>query len=218
MPRREDHRTRDAAHFKGAVTVRVGPATMSFKGTVEVLGLDTAQRTLHLVGKGADTTGTSGASMDLVAAVRTAGAACELSGRSEVAMSGKAAAFGGRVMTTVADEILKQFAANFAAHVQSVNAPQAAFEPSAPPGRDTATDSPTDAPTAPRTAAANLNGLALAWAVLRNWLRGLFLARHGLSATRPPCPPTACATCWACNRRSTGMATSPSATSRPRSC
>ncbi len=81
----------DDTHFKGTVTVRVGPATMAFKGNIEVLELDAASHTLHLVGKGSDTTGTSGASMDLVATVRATGPTCDLVGKSEVTMSGKAA-------------------------------------------------------------------------------------------------------------------------------
>ena len=37
-------------------------------------------------------------------------------------MSGKAAAFGGRMMSSVADQVLKQFADNFAAQVQALQA------------------------------------------------------------------------------------------------
>jgi uncharacterized protein len=157
----------DATHFKGTVTVRVGPATMAFKGNLEVLELDAVLRTLHLVGKGSDTTGTSGASMDLVATVRATGATCDLVGKSEVSMSGKAAAFGGRMMNTVADQILKQFVANFAALVQSVNVSQ-----TAPASDDPATEPEPRATAA--AAPAELNGVALAWAVIRDWLRGLF--------------------------------------------
>ena len=76
---------------------------------------------MHLVGKGSDTSGTSGASMDLVARIdpgATEGTS-NLVGKSEVTMSGKAAAFGGRMMGSVADQILKQFAGNFAAQVQA---------------------------------------------------------------------------------------------------
>jgi uncharacterized protein len=158
----------DATHFKGTVTVRVGPATMAFKGNIEVLELDAVLRTLHLVGKGSDTTGTSGASMDLVATVQATGATCDLVGKSEVSMSGKAAAFGGRMMNTVADQILKQFVANFAALVQSVNVSQAT-----PASAHLATEPEPQAITA-TTAPAELNGVALAWAVIRDWLRGLF--------------------------------------------
>jgi carbon monoxide dehydrogenase subunit G len=111
----------DATHYKGTISVRVGPAGMSFKGEIEVQGLFAATRTLHLVGKGSDTSGTSGASMDLVARIdpgATEGTS-NLVGKSEVTMSGKAAAFGGRMMGSVADQILKQFAGNFAAQVQA---------------------------------------------------------------------------------------------------
>lgn len=156
----------DATHYKGTVTVKIGPASMSFKGNIEVLELDAALRTLHLVGKGSDTTGTSGASMDLIATIQASGATCELVGKSEVAMSGKAAAFGGRMMNTVADQILKQFVDNFGALAQRRSAPQAAPSPDEP-----AAAAVTRAPARPP---AELNGLSLAWAVLHDWLRRLF--------------------------------------------
>ncbi len=41
-------------------------------------------------------------------------------GKSEVSMSGKAASFGGRMMGWVADQVLKQFADNFAAQVAAL--------------------------------------------------------------------------------------------------
>jgi hypothetical protein len=154
----------DATHYKGTITVRLGPATMSFKGEIEVIDLDAPARSLHLVGKGADATGTSAASMDLVAAVRAAGEACELTGRSEVTMSGKAAALGGRLMQPVADQMLKQFVANFAARL-------ATLQSAATSSSDAEAASVTPENDAPHS---ELNGLALAWAVIRDWLRGLF--------------------------------------------
>lgn len=159
----------DATHYKGTVTVKIGPAAMSFKGNIEVLELDAALRTLHLVGKGADTTGTSGASMDLVATIQASGATCELVGKSEVAMSGKAAAFGGRMMNTVADQILKQFVENFGALAQSRSVPESA--PQLAPSADEPAAAVARAPARPAT---ELNGLSLAWAVLHDWLRRLF--------------------------------------------
>jgi carbon monoxide dehydrogenase subunit G len=151
----------DAQHYKGTVAVRFGPANMSFRGEVEVAGLDPAARTLRLVGKGTDTTGSSGAAMDLTARVEAVDAvSCNLVGTSEVSMSGKAATFGGRMAGSVADQVLKQFAANFAARAQAL---QAAATPATPAAV------PTEA--APTT---QLNGLALLWAVFRDWLRSLF--------------------------------------------
>jgi uncharacterized protein len=183
----------DDTHYKGTISVRVGPAGMSFKGEIVVQGLDAVTRTLHLVGKGSDTSGTSGASMDLVARIEpgaTEGTS-NLVGRSEVTMSGKAAAFGGRMMGSVADQILKQFAGNFATQVQArsnataspntaagSNAPAAADAGSPPAVIAAATEAPSQplpvlspAPPAPTN---ELNALALFWAILRDWFRGLF--------------------------------------------
>jgi carbon monoxide dehydrogenase subunit G len=108
--------------FKGTVTVKVGPATMSFRGEVTVRDIDPATHSLKLLGKGTDSTGTSGASMDLAARIDAAGpGSSNLVGKSDVSMSGKAAAFGGRMMTSVADQVLKQFADGF---VQAARAAQ----------------------------------------------------------------------------------------------
>jgi carbon monoxide dehydrogenase subunit G len=140
----------DETHYKGAVTVKVGPATLSFRGEIEVAAKDAAAKSLRLIAKGTDSTGSSAASMDLTATVENAGGGMStLRGVCESSVSGKAAAFGGRLMESVADQILERFAANFAAKVAASGAP---------------------APEAPR----ELNGLALAWGVFRSWLRGLF--------------------------------------------
>jgi len=157
----------DASHYKGTVTVKVGPATMSFRGEVEMKDVDSAARSLRLLGKGTDSTGSSGASMNLAARIEPAeGAQCNLVGSSEVSMSGKAAAFGGRMMNTVADQILKQFADNFAAQVRALQAQRGA-----PPG---AGNGPAPAAPIPPPTANELNGLALLWSIIKDWLRGLF--------------------------------------------
>src|SRR5215831_15873181 len=55
--------------YKGTVSVRVGPATMAFRGELEVRDVDAAARSLRLLGRGTDSTGSSGASMDLLARI-----------------------------------------------------------------------------------------------------------------------------------------------------
>jgi len=145
----------DDNRHKGTVTVRVGPATMSFRGEVEVQDIDPTTQTLRLIGKGTDSTGNSGVSMNLLARIDAVdGGLSELVGSSEVSMSGKLASFGGRLMNSVADKILLQFADNFAAEVAALQ--EQGSGPSALPSR-----------------ARELNALALAWAVIKDWLRGL---------------------------------------------
>ena len=150
-------------HHKGTVTVKMGPATMSFRGEVEVRDVDPATQTLRLIGKGTDSTGNSGVSMNLLARIEAVdGGLSQLVGSSEVSVSGKAAAFGGRMMNSVADKILLQFADNFAAEVAALQEPGSG-------AADTG-----DGTAAPAPRARELNALALGWAVFKDWLRGLF--------------------------------------------
>jgi carbon monoxide dehydrogenase subunit G len=173
--------------YKGTVTVRVGPATMSFRGEVDVHDVDPAARSLRLLGKGTDTTGSSGASMELHARIEEVGdGASNLVGHSEVSMSGKAAAFGGRMMNSVADQVLKQFAENFAAGVAALSARRTASAPSSTPTAGVvsapqimAANPPPSVDagltaSAPPRAANELNGISLLWAVIKDWLRRLF--------------------------------------------
>ncbi len=151
---------------KGTVTVKLGPATMSFRGQVEVQDVDQATQSLRLIGKGTDKSGNSGVSMNLLARIEAVDAGLsQLVGSSEVSVSGKAAAFGGRMMDAVADKILLQFADNFAAEVAALQDPGSG-------GAVIGDDAPTLVAPAPR--ATELNALALGWAVFKDWLRGLF--------------------------------------------
>ncbi|MGO9513169.1 MAG: SRPBCC family protein [Steroidobacteraceae bacterium] len=163
----------DAGRYKGTVSAKVGPVTMSFRGEVQMAEVDATARSLRLLGKGTDSTGSSGASMNLTARIESAeGDRCTLVGVSELSMSGKAAAFGGRMMSTVADQILLQFADNFARQVSALEAQRAA--PAAGESGAQSPGAPVGEPAAGVSATRELNVLALAWAIIKGWLRGLF--------------------------------------------
>jgi carbon monoxide dehydrogenase subunit G len=122
----------DDRHFKGQVRVKVGPASANFGGDITLKSLDASQRQIQMMGKGADKGGSS-ASMDLTASVVAVDqATSKLVGRAEVTVTGKFAQFGGRMMNSVSDMILAQFAQNFSnrAQLQSLSAqPQLAPAP-----------------------------------------------------------------------------------------
>jgi uncharacterized protein len=153
----------DATHYKGAVRVKVGPAVAAFAGTIEILILDPATKTLKMMGKGADKSGSS-ASMELTAnLLEAADGKCTLQGHAEVIVNGKFAQFGGRMMTSVSDMILGQFAETFSQKAAVVQGPVAAAGEAtlAPP------------PVAP-VVAKEFNALGLVWALIVNFFRGLF--------------------------------------------
>lgn len=194
----------DDAHYKGTVTVRVGPATLSFRGDIEVKEIDAARRTLRLFGNGSDTTGSSAGSMDLTARIDAAGSGkSTLNGQSVVSLSGKAAAFGGRMVNSVADQILGQFAANFAARLATLPPPSATAEvhaassgeapppasavpPTSTPSAATSTIPSTAASTSTSASASvavppvptEIDGLALLWAICKDWLSSLFRSKQ----------------------------------------
>ena len=118
MPGAEITEQSDDSHFKGRVKVKIGPAVAAFKGDIEVEDIDTEKKELILLGKGADTKGSSSVSMRLCASIRDTGdGQCELNGRSEITVNGKMASFGGRMMNAISDKILQQFADNFTNNV-----------------------------------------------------------------------------------------------------
>lgn len=176
----------DDTHYKGTVKSKVGPATMSFAGDIEVQGMDVAARQLKMLGKGADKGGSS-ASMQLTAHLEAGESAgdCVLVGQATVMVSGKLAQFGSRLLVPVSDAMLAQFAGNFNAAAQAVPvaAPATAAAGAAAPGDQQAPASgganetvpaaarPLAAPAAP---VKELNALALMWTVFKGWLAGLF--------------------------------------------
>ena len=159
----------DATHFKGTVKSKVGPAVMQFGGDIEVLGLDAAAKSMQMLGKGADKSGSS-ASMNLAAFVEAGDTpeTCTLVGVATIVVSGKLAQFGSRLLVPVSDAMLTQFANNFrvAAAAVPVAAPAVA-------GAAAAAQAPLTAP-APPAQVKELNALALMWTVFQGWLAGLF--------------------------------------------
>ncbi len=165
----------DATHFTGSVRVKVGPAVAAFAGTIEILALDPATHTLKMLGKGADKGGSS-ASMELTANLVAIDAnSCTLVGHAAVIVNGKFAQFGGRMMGSVSDMILAQFAVVFsqkAAVVQAALAPAASATPA--PGESAApVAAAAPAPQAP-VVAQEFNALGLVWALVKNFFANLF--------------------------------------------
>lgn len=178
----------DATHYKGSVKVKVGPANAAFAGDIEVQSLDAATRSVRMLGKGADRGGSS-ASMALTATLLPADeGACTLVGKADVTVTGKFAQFGGRMMNSVSDVLLAQFAETFSRKAQALQSSRreeevreafggAADGATAPASAETALPGEPSAAAAPKAegrAPKELNALALLWGVLRHWLAGLF--------------------------------------------
>jgi carbon monoxide dehydrogenase subunit G len=170
-------------HYKGTVKSKVGPAVMQFAGDIEVQGIDPATMELKMLGKGADKGGSS-ASMELTAQLLPGeGGHCVLAGHAAVIVNGKFAQFGGRMMNSVSDMILAQFAEVFSQKAQALQAAQAApvdHSAAAQTGGDGSAPSPVPAPqVAAPVVATEFNALGLVWALIKNFFAGLFGKKPG---------------------------------------
>jgi len=166
MPGAEITEQLSETSYKGAVKVKVGPATAQFGGTVDVLERSDADRRVVMRGKGADKGGSS-ASMDLTAIIEADPAnanACVLNGSAMVIVNGKFAQFGGRMMVSVSEMLLGQFVSQFSATAQSIAAASAASD-----GAVAA-----EAVVAPPPPVRELDGLSIVWALIKGWLARLF--------------------------------------------
>ena len=63
--------TIDEDHFKGKVTIKIGPVTAKFNGDVEFSKRDSSTYELSMEGKGADIRGKGGATMSMELSLNT---------------------------------------------------------------------------------------------------------------------------------------------------
>lgn len=118
------------AQYRGTVKSKVGPAVMTFGGHIDVQAHDAAGRSLQMMAKGADKSGSS-ATMNLAAHIEAGDhpGHSVLVGLATIVVSGKLAQFGSRLLVPVSDAMLAQFAGNFEAAAKAV--PQPASTPTA---------------------------------------------------------------------------------------
>ena len=140
---------RDGDAYLGQVTVKIGPITAAYAGSVRFLEVAPEAHRLRLQARGAEKhgRGDAEAAVDLQVSDTPAGALVQIT--TDLVISGKIAQFGKGAIATVSDRILHQFAENLGNLLTRGG-------PSEPDGRD---PRPDQGP--PRPAPAELDGLSL---------------------------------------------------------
>jgi carbon monoxide dehydrogenase subunit G len=101
---------RDGDAWAGGVTVKVGPITAAYSGTVRFLDVDSSTRSMRLVARGADTRGSGDAEAEVAIQVEPAAEGSRLLIDTDLLIRGKLAQFGKGAIATVSSKILNQFA------------------------------------------------------------------------------------------------------------
>ncbi|MGE0734689.1 MAG: CoxG family protein [Alphaproteobacteria bacterium] len=121
----------DDNKFNGTVTVKIGPVTSTFNGILEIRERNAATRTLIAVGSGGDRA--SRATVELHAAVAETGpGTAAVAGKTTVNVTGKLVSVAGRMIGTVADKLIEEFAKNFADRVKTFDNAQTQAQPHGP--------------------------------------------------------------------------------------
>ena len=169
MPGAEITEKVDEENFKGKVKVKLGPVVMAFNGDIAVKSIDAGEKKIHLIASGKDSKGTSSATMDLTALIRPSeSSGFELLGDADVTVNGKLANFGGRMMTQVADQILNQFAENFAKKLN-------VSDTNGDAGPGVSGSEPESEPTPAVNETSNeINGFSIVWNVMIGFFKSFF--------------------------------------------
>tara|TARA_Y100000590_G_scaffold277524_1_gene311524 strand:- start:2734 stop:3303 length:570 start_codon:yes stop_codon:yes gene_type:complete len=97
------------------MVVKVGPIKSSYSGEVSIRSMDEENHIIEIDGKGTDTKGKGGASMELVGSITDKGdGTSEVKGDSTITIQGMLAQFGSRMIEDVSNQLFLQFTASLA--------------------------------------------------------------------------------------------------------
>jgi carbon monoxide dehydrogenase subunit G len=145
----------DGNEIEGQVKVKLGPLSLTYKGTAKFTDKDQANHTIAIEATGKETRGAGTASANVQAVLKPGDAAGStlVSIHTSLNVTGRPAQFGRSLLPEVSGKLIAQFASNLEALIGSDNAPTAAEETVAAESDGTAADS-SGAATAPPAAAA----------------------------------------------------------------
>ena len=131
----------DPQTYAGTVSMKVGPVTASYRGTMRFERLDPASRSAEIVASGQDVRGKGGASMRMTSRLaELGGGETEVLVSSQLSVTGALAQFGRGMIQDVGDQLFQKFSDSMRAELETTPAraaaggpaPAAAAEPAAP--------------------------------------------------------------------------------------
>jgi hypothetical protein len=173
IPGAELLESRDDGTFLGAVKVKVGPVTMSYKGTVRFAEIDEQARQVRILGEGREASGAGSAKVSMSSRVAPLeGGGAQVTVDAEMDLVGKIVQFGRGMIEEVSRQLFLQFSSCVKQQLEIAEEPQAETENSpATDAHQTLKQAPT-ADSRPVSAAPLL--VRAMWAVIARFFRRLF--------------------------------------------
>ena len=175
MPGAELTEVVDDRTWKGKVTVKVGPVSMAFAGTVVMQERDDAAKRVVLKADGRDMRGKGAATANVTAQLARAGSGTSISIDTDLTITGAAAQYArGGMIQDISGKLTKEFATCLQANM-------AASAGAAPPEAGAAVAGAAAAPRPGAQAARPVGGIRLglwaAWRAVVRFFKGLFGSR-----------------------------------------
>jgi uncharacterized protein len=170
--------------YRGTFTVKLGPMTAAYNGTIKIEDADEATHTATLKARGTDKRGQGGANATIVNTLSEHDGGTRVEAMTDFSITGRLAQFGrGGMMQDVSNRLLRDFATCLSTRLAE---PAAAVEGEVPSGAEVAAgdSAPEEVaaapapsappPSPPPTAAEPLKGGSLFFSVLWERIKGLF--------------------------------------------
>jgi carbon monoxide dehydrogenase subunit G len=159
LPGAELLESRDDQTYLGAVKVKVGPITMSYRGVVKFTELDEQARVVRLVGEAREAGGGGSAKLSMLSKVNPLpGGGSQVVVEADVDLVGKIVQFGRGMIDEVSRQLFRQFSACVKQRLEG--------EESAPGEEPRATDT--------KAVSATALGFRAIWAIIARFFGRLF--------------------------------------------
>jgi uncharacterized protein len=112
--------------FRGVVKVKLGPMTVTYRGTARFVERDKSARRVVIEASGKEARGAGTARATITSSMVDQGDRTQVKVHTDLAITGRPAQFGRGVMTDVAGKLLDQFAERLSAQLDPQKAPAAA--------------------------------------------------------------------------------------------
>ena len=123
LPGAEITEAGDDGSYSGSFTVKLGPTTAAYRGTLKLESIDEASHTATMAAKGTDKRGQGGATATIVSTMRSEGEATTVDVVTDFSITGRLARFGRSGMI---EDISKRLLRDFASCLQATLAGEGA--------------------------------------------------------------------------------------------
>ena len=159
---------KDDQTFLGAIKVKVGPLSMSYKGQAKFTEMDEQTHQVRMVGDAREVTGSGSTKVSMLSTVvPLAGGGSEVSVNADVELVGKIVQFGRGMIEEVSRQMFRQFATCVKQHLEVAEVPE-------PSTTNATSEAPPAAGNETKAVAAAPLAFRALWAIVVRFFEGLF--------------------------------------------